>query len=154
MRRLTLEELLSLLPPKMREQVESQLRKDSSTDSRSQRGRVPTRVMNCEIYGVFAARALNKTEARFFREVLRGLPGIVFAQAIVLPFGDGTSYRPDFVRFEDGQTATMYEVKGGHVGKVAWSRHGIERYRRARDLYGQHIRFELWVYDKKWKRAD
>jgi len=94
------------------------------------------------------ARKLNKTEMRFFREKLRDCHGLILAQAIVLPFGDGTSYRPDFVVITPGEPVRVIEIKGGHVGRVAWSRHGIERFRRARDRWGDILTFELWVYKK------
>ena len=95
-------------------------------------------------------RGLNKTEERFLRDWPPGSSGLILAQALVLPFGDGTSYRPDFVLI--GDRVTAYEVKGGHVGKVAWSRHGIERFRRAREKF-REIGFELWQWDgKRWER--
>jgi integrase len=62
---------------------------------------------------------------------------------VTLPFGDGTSYRPDVVLIpEAGGRPIVYEVKGAHLGKVAWSRHGVERFRRAREAAGlPHITF-------------
>lgn len=99
-----------------------------------------------------ATRALNKTEIKFKRDMLDRLPGIVLDQALVLDFGDGTSYRPDFIHLHDGKV-TIYEVKGGHVGKVAWSRHGIERFRRAREKWGAFMSFELWrLKDHTWEK--
>jgi len=96
-------------------------------------------------------RKLNKTETRFFRDWPPGTSGLILAQALTLPFGDGTSYRPDFVLVTDGRVVA-YEVKGGHVGKVAWSRHGIERFRRARERF-REISFELWIWkDHQWRK--
>ena len=98
-----------------------------------------------------AVRAMNKTEERFMREVLGTLKltvDSIHPQALVLDFGDGTSYRPDFVTVDRQGVITVWEVKGGHVGKCAWSRHGIERFRRARQHW-PHIRFILATWDKK-----
>ena len=101
--------------------------------------------------GVLTHVALNKTETRFFRDWPPGTSGLILAQALTLPFGDGTSYRPDFVLVTDGRVVA-YEVKGGHVGKVAWSRHGIERFRRARERF-REIAFELWIWkDHQWRK--
>ena len=98
-----------------------------------------------------AGRAMNKTEARFLRDWPPGRSGLILSQALVLPFGDGTSYRPDFILISDCRV-TVYEVKGGHVGKVAWSRHGIERFRRARERF-RELDFELWQWDgKRWEQ--
>ena len=97
-------------------------------------------------------RALNKTEHRFARDWPPGTAGLILPQALTLPFGDGTCYRPDFILVSD-TGLTAYEVKGGHVGKVAWSRHGIERFRRAREAFPA-IRFELWTWkDQQWSRT-
>lgn len=100
-----------------------------------------------------AIRPLNKTETRFMVDVLGKLPGAVsiHPQALVLDFGDGTSYRPDFATVDASGVISVWEVKGGHVGKVAWSRHGIERFKRAKEKW-RHIRFVLakWT-GKKWE---
>lgn len=100
-----------------------------------------------------AVRAMNKTEERFLREVLGTLKltvDSIHPQALVLDFGDGTSYRPDFCTVDRQGVITVWEVKGGHVGRVAWSRHGIERFRRARQHW-PHIRFILATWkEKKW----
>ena len=98
-----------------------------------------------------AVAKLNKTESRFLTDWPPATKGLVLAQALTLPFGDGTSYRPDFLLIADAGV-TAYEVKGGHVGKVAWSRHGIERFRRAREKFPA-IKFELWQWSKQqWER--
>lgn len=100
-----------------------------------------------------AVRAMNKTEERFLREVLHDLRlsiDSIHPQALVLDFGDGTSYRPDFCTVDRLGVLTVWEVKGGHVGKCSWSRHGIERFRRARQHW-PHIRFILATWkEKKW----
>ena len=127
------------LPPSMRAQAEAQLAlRGPARDDK------PRNI----------ARALNETEQRFARDILSGLDGVILAQQITLHFGDGTSYRPDYVRIaRDG--VTVYEVKGGHLGKVAWSRHGVERFRRARDVFGGAIAFELWAWrDGLWERLE
>jgi hypothetical protein len=98
-----------------------------------------------------AVAKLNKTETRFLADWPPARSGLILAQALTLPFGDGTSYRPDFLLIGDGPL-TAYEVKGGHVGKVAWSRHGIERFRRAREKFPE-IEFELWQWaGGEWRR--
>mgnify|MGYP001345732048 CR=1 FL=1 len=127
------------LPPELRAQAEAQL---GGSCERVQR-RPPQRA------------ELTETERRFAADILAGLDGTVLTQAVTLRFGDGTSYTPDFVRVaRDGLTA--YEVKGGHLGRVAWSRHGVERFRRARDVFGFAIAFELWHYrsDGTWERLE
>ena len=126
------------LPPELRAQAEAQL---GGSCERVQR-RPPQRA------------ELTETERRFALDILGGLDGAILAQQITLHFDDGTSYRPDYVRIaSDGVTA--YEVKGGHLGKVAWSRHGVERFRRARDVFGFAIAFELWAWrDGLWERVE
>lgn len=99
---------------------------------------------------------LNKTEMRFYKEYLLAnhYDAFIFPQAITLDFGDGTSYRPDFFVIDTtSKELLLFEVKGGHVGKVAWSRHGIERYRRAKDKWGGIFKFVLYIWkDKQWQR--
>lgn len=104
-------------------------------------------------------RKLNKTETRFEREILEPrqarCPDFhIFAQALALDFGEGTVYRPDFFCIA-GPNAYVIEVKGGHVGKVAWSRAGIERFKRAKLKWGHVFTFELWVWkDKEWRQIE
>lgn len=142
---------LDQLPPVMRAQVLARL---SAEDSR--RGpidppvRPETAAKDTSGRGG-EIRKLNKTEQRFLVDWPPARSGLILAQALTLPFGDGTSYRPDFVLAADGRL-TIYEVKGGHVGKVAWSRHGIERFRRAREMF-KEFEFELWQWwGGEWTR--
>ncbi len=141
------------LPPDLRRQVEEQIRKqhpEPQPEPAPKRKRSPT-------------PRLNKTETRFLQDWPPGPAGLILPQALTLDFGDGTSYRPDFVQIRTKQTAqtctdrqvTAYEIKGGHLGKAAWSRHGLERYRRARDRFSTWIRFELWKWENgAWERLD
>jgi hypothetical protein len=99
-------------------------------------------------------RGLNKTESRFLADWPPDptRPGLILPQALVLWFDDGTRYCPDFLWIVPGFTPRVVEIKGGHVGRVAWSRHGIERYRRARDVWSRFFVFELWTWsDGSWK---
>jgi hypothetical protein len=102
----------------------------------------------------------SKTEALFWRAwvepALRaGYYKAAFPNALTLDFGDGTSYRPDVFAIRKDGTLVLIEVKGGHVGKVAWSRHGIERFRRARDKWGSLFDFQMRRRNKimGWVRA-
>ena len=136
------------LPPAMRAQALRQANAAAPSRRSGCRGAVVTRLDGSDaVQGHFpqSVRRLNKTEGRFLRDWPPGdRSGLILAQALTLPFGDGTCYRPDFIRISEGRV-TAYEVKGGHVGRVAWSRHGIERFRRAREAF-PCIRFELWLW--------
>ena len=101
------------------------------------------------------APKLNRTESRFLTDWPPARSGLRLAQAVKLPFGDGTSYRPDFVLIpEDGGRPAVFEVKGGHLGRVAWSRHGVERFRRAREAFGRWMDFEMWQWsNREWRRV-
>ena len=101
-----------------------------------------------------AVRAMNPTEARLLREILQprieaGELLLAMPQALTLDFGDGTSYRPDFLcvkKWANFTETIIMEVKGGHVGKhIAWSERGMERYRRARDKWRNCFSWELWT---------
>lgn len=97
-------------------------------------------------------RRLNKTEERFMRDRPDGGDGELIAQKLVLPLGVEDTYRPDFLRGFPGSRRTCIEIKGGHVGRVAWSREGIQKFRRARDLWCAEFDFELWQWkDGKWR---
>jgi hypothetical protein len=102
-----------------------------------------------------AGRKLNKTETRFLTDWPPARPGFRLSQGVTLPFGDGTSYRPDVVLIpEAGGRPVVYEVKGAHLGKVAWSRHGVERFRRAREAFGRWLDFEMWQWsNREWRRV-
>lgn len=117
----------------------------------------------CTIRQVFTrrqGRKLNKTEQSALRMIRCLFPdGLVLSQALRLDFDDGTSYNPDFVVFDPFRSSLflqplIIEVKGGHVGKVAWSRHGIERFRRARDVFKKFFSFQMWTYNKGQWRTD
>lgn len=98
-----------------------------------------------------AGRKLNKTEQRCLAELTAKYPDwLILSQSVVLPFGDGTSYRPDFLLippFWDQEfIAFIVEVKGGYRGP-GWEQ-GMERYRRAREKWGTWLGFELWTWRK------
>lgn len=109
-------------------------------------------------------RKLNKTETAGL-EMLRIIfpKGLILIQAVRLDFKDGTSYHPDFVVidflkvddiYEMVQKPIVVEIKGSHIGKVAWSRHGVERFRRARDVFSRWFTFQLWEHNKGQWRID
>lgn len=95
-------------------------------------------------------RKLNKTEtyALAYIKCLWNNCTHIGIQNTRLDFSDGTSYNPDFVLYFSNNRPTIIEVKGGHVGKVAWSRHGIERFRRARDVFEESFDFALLIRSK------
>jgi hypothetical protein len=101
-------------------------------------------------------RKLNKTEVRCFEELKRTHPDwLIISQGLRLDFDDGTSYNPDFVLMCPALSALgvlVVECKGGHVGKVAWSRIGLERYRRAKERWGEWLDFQMWTWSLgKWE---
>jgi hypothetical protein len=105
------------------------------------RGRVPIK------------EKLNKTEAKFLREHLEPLLGRTLQHIIpqvTLPFPDGTSYRIDFFCVTIEGFVKCYEVKGSYDLNFAWAEQGIERFRRARDLW-PGLNFELWRKAKTGK---
>jgi len=69
---------------------------------------------------------------------------LVLSQAIRLDFDDGTSYRPDFAVVVNGCTVRLIEVKGGYKGP-GWEQ-GVERYRRAKDVFQKWFGFALWTW--------
>ena len=144
------------LPPALRAQAEAQLGRKAPAVApvRHSGTKRVSRQGSGEERPPCAVRKLNKTEARFLAEWPPGRRnGLILAQALIFPFPDGTSYRPDFLSITEGQI-TAYEIKGGHVGKVAWSRHGIERFRRAADVFGGWVQFELWTLKGgAWERT-
>lgn len=97
---------------------------------------------------------LNVTEMTFLRTILAdkvksGELKYVWVQSARIPFPVGEDeYRPDFTGIRPDGRHIYYEVKGGHVGKVAWSRHGIERFKRAREAWPA-VEFQMWKWDGK-----
>lgn len=61
-----------------------------------------------------ATNGMNKTEARFKREVLDDLSGVLFVsyEAIKLRLADRTWYTPDFIVWMKDGNDRAYEVKG------------------------------------------
>ncbi len=95
-------------------------------------------------------RKLNKTEMEALQYIRRIYTfSHIGIQNTRLDFIDGTSYNPDFVLYFISCRPMIIEVKGGHVGKVAWSRHGIERFRRARDVFRESFDFALLTKTKE-----
>lgn len=113
-----------------------------------------------------SVRRLNKTEQRCLREYIQprldsGEFIAVHAQALKLDFEDGTRYEPDWLchrtldlRWYEYEAhcepdkilsnrPVIIETKGGHRGKVAWSKAGIEKFRRAKLKWGHVYDFEL-----------
>lgn len=86
---------------------------------------------------------MNKSEAAVLMMLMEKYPGaLVLPQCRILPFDDGTSYRPDFEVVGTGRKAIIVEVKGGYRGMGYEG--GMERYRRARDQYRSWFKFQLW----------
>ena len=150
-----------LLPARYQAQIAAQLRK-TPNPALADAGRANTRAASVAPRSgnhgasMTANRRvggkLNKTESRFLQTVL--IPKIaagellyVVPQAFGMDFGDGTSYRPDFLCITGSGEAVLIEVKGGHVGKAAWSRLGLERFRRAREKW-PGLKFEMWQEEK------
>ena len=97
-------------------------------------------------------KAMNKTEQRCMA-TLRDYCGddvVILPQCLVLPLEGGGTYRPDFMVMNPaGPRVRLIEVKGGYKGP-GWEQ-GIERYRRARQQWGQKFAFEMWTWDRKAK---
>ena len=95
----------------------------------------------------------NKTETRFFREVLMRAPG----RLVILPqpprfleLTGGGTYTPDYLVLPDSGPAIVVEVKGGYRGP-GWDQ-GYERYKRAAlEWDGKGFRFAMATWDAKDK---
>lgn len=100
----------------------------------------------------------NKTESRFYREVLARADNtlVILPQPprfFELPCGD--SYTPDFLVLPDTGPVYSCEVKGGYRGP-GWEQ-GYERYKRAAAQWdGAGFRFLMATWDAKdqtWRMA-
>jgi hypothetical protein len=79
------------------------------------------------------AQKMTKAESEFLRHLEAGIYGEfvhIFTYAVRLPFGDGTSYRPDMMTIDVDGRICCWEVKGGYKGP-GWEQ-GYERFRAAR----------------------
>lgn len=94
---------------------------------------------------------MNKSEAAVFEMLKAKYPlSLILPQCLKLPFGDNTSYTPDFMFMHPWVTTTLIEVKGGYRGP-GWEQ-GMERYRRAKEKWGKWFVFELWEKkDGEWR---
>ena len=100
----------------------------------------------------------NKTESRFYREVLSRTPGdvVILPQPprfFELPCGD--TYPPDFLVLTSSGPIYSCEVKGGYRGP-GWEQ-GYERYQRAAaqwDGFGFRFLMAEWcAKDQTWRLA-
>ena len=93
--------------------------------------------------------SLNNTELEFLHTILAekvksGELKYVWSQSARIPFPVGEDeYRPDFTGIRPDGRHVYYEVKGDHVSRVSWSRHGVERFKRAREAW-PGVEFQMW----------
>lgn len=97
---------------------------------------------------------LNKTERRFYDELLKGVDkkSVVVQPSRLFELQGGGTYTPDFLVIADGK-AFAIEIKGGYRGP-GWEQ-GYERYKRAAAQWqGDHFKFCMWTWDRKVNKWD
>lgn len=92
---------------------------------------------------------LNKTERRFYDEILKGVDkkSVIVQPSRLFELQGGGTYTPDFLVIADGK-AFAIEIKGGYRGP-GWEQ-GYERYKRAAAQWnGDCFRFCMWTWERK-----
>lgn len=92
---------------------------------------------------------LNKTERRFYDEILTGVDkkSVIVQPPRLFELIGGGTYTPDFLVIADGK-AFAIEIKGGYRGP-GWEQ-GYERYKRAAAQWNNGwFQFCMWTWDRK-----
>lgn len=114
----------------------------------------PQNVQSREIENKSRLDSLNKTERRFYDEILKGVDkkSVIVQPSRLFELQGGGTYTPDFLVISDGK-AFAIEIKGGYRGP-GWEQ-GYERYKRAAAQWqGDHFKFCMWTWDRKANKWD
>lgn len=107
-------------------------------------GDAPVRVAAKPQGAVFKDREvkLNLAEQKVLAWAQRNWPtALIIPHGLTLKFPDGTRYNPDIVVYDQAVRPILIECKSGYRGP-GWEQ-GHERFRRARDLFGEWFELEL-----------
>lgn len=114
----------------------------------------PQNVKSREIENKSRLDSLNKTERRFYDEILKGVDkkSVIVQPSRLFELQGGGTYTPDFLVIADGK-AFAIEIKGGYRGP-GWEQ-GYERYKRAAAQWnGGWFKFCMWTWDRKANKWD
>lgn len=153
---------IKLLNPDIFAETPTRLKKRAISEGKAlDMGKIPSAAIPSKIDAKNAKLEnmpkLNKTEMRFYRDVLADLEseGVVIVAQPTRFFrltGGGT-YTPDFILI-DGGGVTVYEVKMKGAHYAGWEQ-GYDRYKRAALEYSRRcITFIMVIWDGKNRKWD